>query len=419
MNRVSRRTILLGAAGGTAALAGTLANRNRALAQAAGPIRIPYIVAMSGSFGIIGEPIRIGGEIAQANINKAGGVNGRPIELIFRDDKLRPDETVGAAREFIGQGHRIMVAGLTGPTTFPLMPIMAETKTVLMTTAIGMPVTHEAFNRYTFRCIDNEYQRVRALAQFAADKYPDVKVWGATMSDTATYRTAYETFGKLLTRLLAEKGKTATFADPILNKLGGNDFRTNVAQMAGQNLEGVFALVSGADGVTFWQQARAFGIGKNLKVVLDQSIDMGIGKALRASLPPNLWTIQVWNERLYRDSPESKALYEAYVARTKEPMPSDYIAYATVPVHAIVAALRATGGSDDPDKLIPALESVKFGTAKGQAWFRKEDHQAVLDTCMIAREAIAQDPGIAITDAFRIPGTSLLEPADPGVAFKI
>ena len=137
MHHLSRRTILLGAAGGSAALAGTLAHRNRALAQAAGPIRIPYIVAMSGSFGIIGEPIRIGGEIAQAAINKAGGVNGRPIELIFRDDKLRPDETVGAVREFIGQGHRIMVAGLTGPTTFPLMPIMAETKTVLMTTAVA------------------------------------------------------------------------------------------------------------------------------------------------------------------------------------------------------------------------------------------------------------------------------------------
>jgi len=404
MSRLSRRYLLRNVALGAAAIgAGTI---RRARAQQTGPIRIPYIVALSGPMALIGAPIQMGAQIIADIINKSGGLAGRPLELIFRDDKLKPDETVAAAREMIGDGHNVIIAGLTGPTTNPLLPIMRETKTVLMTTAIGLPVTHELYNRYVFRCQDDEYQRVRALAKLAADRFSDIQTWGATLSDTATYRTSYASFSKILTTYLASMGKSAKFADPILCTIGTPDYRTQIAQLGSQNVQGIFNIVSASDGVT-----------KGIKAVADQAIDVGAARALRLNLPPNLWSLKVWDSKLYPHNPISRALYDGYVARTKDTVPSDYIAYGNVPLFAIAAGIKAANGSTDSDSLIAALEGLKFNTAKGEVFFRKEDHQAILDSCFVEWQAQEQDPGFRTVDSYKIAGSELVEPPSPGVPF--
>src|SRR5215468_12157895 len=67
------------------------------------PIRIGEINSYSGLATVYTFPYKEGLLMGAKEINDAGGVLGRPLEFIFRDDKLKPDEAVKAARELVGQ----------------------------------------------------------------------------------------------------------------------------------------------------------------------------------------------------------------------------------------------------------------------------------------------------------------------------
>src|SRR5262245_16635161 len=75
------------------------------------PIRIGEINSYSGVATVYTFPYREGLLLATKEINDAGGVLGRPLEFIFRDDKLKPDEAVKAARELVLQEKVDMLAG--------------------------------------------------------------------------------------------------------------------------------------------------------------------------------------------------------------------------------------------------------------------------------------------------------------------
>src|SRR5262245_42782079 len=66
-------------------------------------IRLGEINSYSGLPTVYTLPSREGIHMAVKEINDEGGVLGRPLEFIFRDDKLKPDEAVKAARELVGQ----------------------------------------------------------------------------------------------------------------------------------------------------------------------------------------------------------------------------------------------------------------------------------------------------------------------------
>ena len=70
-------------------------------AQAKGPIKIGFPIPLSGPTAVYGVPILKGAELAVADINAAGGVLGRKLELLPRDSKANPAEAVRLARELI------------------------------------------------------------------------------------------------------------------------------------------------------------------------------------------------------------------------------------------------------------------------------------------------------------------------------
>ena len=105
MRTPSKATWWVGAALVAVAAAGPAA------AQSKAPIRIGEINSYSGLATVYTFPYREGILMATKEINDAGGVLGRPLEFIFRDDKLKPDEAVKAARELVGQEKVDFLAG--------------------------------------------------------------------------------------------------------------------------------------------------------------------------------------------------------------------------------------------------------------------------------------------------------------------
>ena len=414
--RLSRRSLLRVSATGLAA--GSLAGANSAYAQSAGPIKIPLILPLTGPVGIVGEMTRIGAEVAAETINKAGGVLGRPLEIVIRDDKSRPTDATALAREAIGDGMKIFIAGQTTSTGLPIIDVAKELNAVYINNGgQSMVFSRERFARNTFLCSDTEYQRLRGFAMLAAQRFPNVTRWTAILTDSDVYLNSYKSFQKFTRDLYGPNGQKLTFADPIVVKLGTTDFRQQISQLSSSDAEGLFEIVVGSDGVTLWQQARAANLANKFKVIIDQSLEVPSAKALRRNLPANLWTIFMWYPKLYPNNAMSKALQEGWEARTKEPLPSGYVYYGHTPVIAAAEGIKAAG-STDPDKVIAALEGLKFQSCKGEMYFRKEDHIPMADIDYVQLGPQEADPGYGIHDAVVVSGTANAPAPNPGVAFS-
>ncbi|ROR20981.1 amino acid/amide ABC transporter substrate-binding protein (HAAT family) [Comamonas sp. BIGb0124] len=124
-------------------------------AQAAEPIKIGLVTALSGQSALAGESITRGISVAIDEINAKGGLlGGRPLELVRRDDEGNPAKGVSAARELI---HREKVAvlfgGLDTPVATAIVPLVNQSKTPFMVPwAAGTPITRNgAKPNYAFR----------------------------------------------------------------------------------------------------------------------------------------------------------------------------------------------------------------------------------------------------------------------------
>src|SRR5271166_6380556 len=123
---ICRRDVLLGGASVLGAMASGLARP--ALAQTE-PVRIGWLAAMTGPSSAPAIGFDRGVHFAANEINAAGGVNGRKIEVITRDTQGDPTKAVNATQEMISQ---LKVHGIWGPVNsgeaLATTPIMARAK---------------------------------------------------------------------------------------------------------------------------------------------------------------------------------------------------------------------------------------------------------------------------------------------------
>ena len=106
MTQLDRRAFLgAGAALGISALPGW------ALAQGEGPIRIGIIIPLTGATSQFGATMSQAAQIAVAEINAAGGVRGRKVEVIIEDDQSNPEAAVRAARKLIDVDRVVAIGG--------------------------------------------------------------------------------------------------------------------------------------------------------------------------------------------------------------------------------------------------------------------------------------------------------------------
>ena len=105
---LKRTTLCVGAA--------CMAMFTSASAQAADPIKVGVVTPLSGTYAPIGKQVRWGAELAVKEINAAGGVNGRPFELLFEDEEANPPVAVRKA-EKSNLGRPICFTARTRPPT--------------------------------------------------------------------------------------------------------------------------------------------------------------------------------------------------------------------------------------------------------------------------------------------------------------
>jgi branched-chain amino acid transport system substrate-binding protein len=193
---VSRRTVIAGSASiGASALAGGLA---RPAIAASAPIRIGFLPALTGSSSSTGIGINRGAVLAVKEINAAGGVNGRKLDLIVRDTQSDPTKAVNAAAELARQQHVNVIFGpLNSGESLAATPLIAR---------MGVPQLDPCWvdtlidvKKYplAFRNAPNNHQIGAAANGYVMNVLKLKKV--AVIGDTTGYGTAsVQTYVKML-----------------------------------------------------------------------------------------------------------------------------------------------------------------------------------------------------------------------------
>lgn len=172
-NRLLRRTVLQAAAGVLfAALPMTQG------AYAADPIKIGLVTALSGQSARAGEAITRGATIAIEEVNAKGGVLGRPLELVRRDDEANPAKGLIAARELI-QREKVtaLIGGLDTPVALAIVPFVNGAKVPFVVPwAAGTNITRNGANpNYVFRVSAMDDEVDKAIVQFARKNHETKK----------------------------------------------------------------------------------------------------------------------------------------------------------------------------------------------------------------------------------------------------
>ena len=135
-----------------AALAGSLV-AGLAWGQSQEPIKIGAFFALSGPAAAIGTPTKLVAEMAVDKINKEGGINGRPLQLVIGDTESDPAKAAAIAKKFI---YSDKVAAIIGPTRtdsgMNVKKIVENAKVPTFMTVGGDPVIMggEKFGPFTY-----------------------------------------------------------------------------------------------------------------------------------------------------------------------------------------------------------------------------------------------------------------------------
>ena len=425
MAHTSRRMFLGGAAVVAAGAGFAELAHAQGQTQRLRPVRIGCLVALTGAQEVIGRPILNGTQIAAAQINEAGGVLGRPVEIVPFDIHADPNAALAGARELTGLGINLLCGVLSSEVGLALAPVLQPANAVLITCAAASEkLMHEAFTPNLFRVSDQTYMRNRAQARLMAERYPKVTRWGAILPDVEYGRSAYASFrAGLLDAYPAIAKQDPELIEPVVARFGETDFRQQIAALKAGGVEGLFVAVYGDDAIGFYRQSHLAGLMRTVKVLADATNEFLVPLSLGTGTPEHLWLGMSWYYGGYQKLPMGKQLYDDYVKRTRNGLPLGFLNAGHSAVYAYAAAIRKAG-STETKPVIAALEGLTFDTAKGPVTLRPEDHQAICDVNFIRIKASEVEPtmdildysrpDVGVVEFVRYDGASVIEPPTPG-----
>lgn len=416
-----RRKFIKTAGAGAAMLGCGALPIRRAVASSEGPVRLGFISSITGAQAALGQPMLLGAQIAVDQINAAGGVLGRKLELVVRDDKARPNDATVAARELSGEGVKLLLGVVSSSVALALNAMLQHEKQALITCAAHSDrLTKENFNRNYFRVTDNPYMRMRFMSRTLAERNAGVTAWGGIVPDHEYGRTTWNCFEEGLREHYAKAGGDHTISNPLRTQYGATDYRNIIGGAMGLPAQGFFVSVYGGDAVTLFQQARPYGFFKKAKVIVDSANEFIVAKAMKHAMP-EMWVGTHWYPGAFTDLPASNELYEQYKQRTNgDAYPDGWLAEGHAAVMAYARAIQAAGNLDT-DTIVSALEGITFETAAGPRHFRQEDHQAIKPLIMYrlrgSKEAAV---GFEVLEYIKLPGEDFIDEPTPGqpLAFK-
>jgi branched-chain amino acid transport system substrate-binding protein len=372
-----------------------------ALAAAAGAATIAPATAADIKIGEINsysalpsftEPYRKGWQLAVEEINAKGGIDGKTLVVISKDDAGKPAEAITAANELVSNENVALIAGGFFSNIGLALADFAKQHHIVY--LAGEPLTDalvwSAGNAETFRLRPSNYMQASMLAEEAA-KLP-AKTWATVAPNYEYGQSAVAVFKKILS---AKRPDIQWVAEqwPTQGKI---DAGPVVQALAAAKPDAILNVEFGPDLVKFVREGTTRGLFKDRSVVSFLTGEPEYLDALKDEAPEG-WIVTGYPWYALH-TPAHDAFLKAYDAKYHDhPRLGSIVGYTLMTA---AAAILEKAGSTDTDKIIKAAEGITFDTPFGPATFRASDHQSTMGA-FVGTTAVQNGAGVMTNFTYR------------------
>jgi ABC-type branched-subunit amino acid transport system substrate-binding protein len=335
------------------------------------PIRIGAMYPLTGGGAVYGVPAMVGHQLAVEELNAKGGIMGRKIESIERDDKMNPAAASSTMKELITKDKvDIVVGGLSSAVGLAMSEVSKQEKVVYISTIPKtIQMTTDKLHKYVFRTASNTDLEGDTMALLVG-KYKLAKLCHLELD--------YAYGNDLEAGILKAMPKYAPDAKVVLTlkpKLGATDFNPFIPQVMAAGCDGVISGLWGPHFVSWVKQAAPLGFFDKIKWISGGEIaSHEIAGELKGEYPDNVIanTYELW----YHAQDPSHKEFQAKLAKklnTQETPQWALLGY--IGVHYVAAAMEKAK-STESDKVAAALEGMTIKTPVGALTIDPKTHQA-------------------------------------------
>jgi branched-chain amino acid transport system substrate-binding protein len=333
------------------------------------------------------EPYKKGMELAQAEINAAGGVNGRPIEVISRDDNGTPGDAVRVAEELLAREKVSMLMGTFASNVGLAVADLARQRKVLFLAAEPLTdkIVWDQGNKYTYRLRASTFMQTAMLVPEAAKL--GKKRWAIVYPNYEYGQSATAAFKK---QMLFRQSGGLEFVEQAV-PLGKIDAGPVVQALIDAQPDAIFSSLFGPDLARFVREGQLRGLFNNRPVFNLLGGEPEYLDPLKDEAPVG-WYVTGYPWYAI-DTPAHKRFRDAYQAKFNDyPRLGSVVGYSAV--KAAAAALRKAN-STDSEKLVAAMKNLDVDTPFGKVTFRAIDHQSTMGA-YVGRTAVKEGKGVMV-----------------------
>ena len=333
------------------------------------------------------EPYKKGMELALDEVNAAGGVLGRKLEIVSRDDNGTPGDAVRVAEELMSREKVVMLMG-----TFPSNVGLAVADVAnqrkfpfLASEPLTDKIVWDNGNKYTYRLRASTYMQTAMLVPEAAKL--NKKRWAIVYPNYEYGQAATAAFKK---QMNAQQSGGLVFVEQAV-PLGKIDPGPVVQALLDAQPDAIFSSLFGADLARFVREGQLRGLFKDRPVFNLLGGEPEYLDPMKDEAPVG-WYVTGYPWYAI-DTPEHKRFRNAYQARFNDyPRLGSVVGYTTV--IAAAAALKKAG-STDPEKIVAALSGLTLSSPFGGIMFRPLDHQSTMGA-YVGRTAVKDGKGVMV-----------------------
>ncbi len=335
-----------------------------------GPVKIGVVTPLSGTYAGIGQQVRWGLDLAAAEINAAGGIDGRKIELLYEDEEANPAVATQKAEKLFQVNKVDFLTGTVNSGSTLAVGQVAERNNKLIATTVSFSdaITTDKCSPNVFRVNARAGMQSAALAEWLAKEKPQANVfylgpdYEMGRSTVAAFKNAAE----------AKGSKTV---GEVYAPLDNKDYSPFFGQIRSTKPAVIYTSMAGNDTVRLFNQMAEFGVSRNVQVVgasgtiTSQNVT-AIGKAADGFVTGVGYSPNI-------DSAENKKFLASFTAAYKT-QPDLYGADSYGVLFFYKAAVEKAK-STETGKVRDAMRGLQWSTPQGMKTMRAGDHQAMQD----------------------------------------
>lgn len=339
------------------------------------PFRVGFVTGLTSPYASVALNQSKGAELAVSEINAAGGIRGRPVELIVKDDRMEVECARTVAQEFIQKDRVHVIAGTISAATQLIsnavareagIPFMSCSQSNKITTAEHRtPLTfHEALT---------PFMTGQLLVRWGFESFG--KRWAFLIPD---YEWGYESY-ESSTRVLKAMG--GIDAGVVKVRFGGTveEYEASFKEILALKPDVLSVRNLGADQVNFIKAAAKAGLKKEMPIFLGIAETMIIHEVSLEELVGLYWGVNFyWG--LESSVPSAKRFVDSFRAKFGGELPTGYAGYAYAGVKELLLAFAEGKYDGTSYGFLPEfLEGRHYDHYKGPQWWRPCDHQSFQD----------------------------------------